>query len=77
MSLSADMFFFIFRVLEDHRFRLEHLNKIAEGFSSRSLEDHRQLLSQSSTVDLGQSISKSKQSLRVMEANRDHKRRSK
>ena len=43
----------------------------------KSLEDHRQLLSQSSTVDLGQSISKSKQSLRVMEANRDHKRRSK
>mmetsp|Transcript_18805 Transcript_18805/g.25515 ORF Transcript_18805/g.25515 Transcript_18805/m.25515 type:complete len:120 (-) Transcript_18805:339-698(-) len=36
----------------------------------KSLEDHRQLLSQSSTVDLGHSISKSKQSLRIAEANK-------
>ena len=43
----------------------------------KSLEDHRQLLSQSSTVDLGQSISKSKQSLRIADANRDGKRNQK
>ena len=43
----------------------------------KSLEDHKQLLSQSSTVDLGQSINKSKASLRVTEANRDGKRRQK
>ena len=44
----------------------------------KSLEDHKQLLSQSSTVDLGQSINKSKASLRVTEAaHRDGKRRQK